>query len=311
MVDLRAVSLVVLALALPACFPWQQELARCYGDGGKCKSDAGEPSDAGLDYELALWPVPSESPDQYLVGDLTVLDQRTLLVWQKTPGATTSWPDALRECDGLNTFGFGGLSSRWRLPTAIELLSLVDSTRSGPAINPTAFPKTTSAGFWTASVDEADGGTAWEVGFDVGDVVLHPVAEVGQVRCVTSDPPVLPTPRYRSDVAAGVVLDAVTGLTWEQATASTVDLTGAQAHCTALDAGWRLPAKKELETLVNRRGPGSMLDPTPVDGTLAGFFWSATPVVGAGMPSSWGVDFSSDQSTLTPDVFLRSVRCVR
>lgn len=325
MTDPRVPLLAVLAFS--GCFPWEQVVAECY-DRGHCLRDAGEvvdagdasdagtSVDAGVDRELARWPLRSPPAAPFQVGADTVLDKQTLLVWQKAVGGQATWSAAMRQCEGLNTLGFGGVPSGWRLPTAIELLSLVDVTKRGPAIDTAAFPGTASEAFWSASTGTADGGAAaWQVGFELGNTRLDALDAVAQVRCVTCNEPTLPSPRYLTDVAAGVVVDAVTSLTWERDVTKEVDLAGARAHCAGLaleglDGGWRLPTKRELETLVNRRDVGTMIDAHAFATSVEAFFWSSSPLVGGGAGVSWGVDFSDDRSTFMVDTFVRNARCV-
>jgi hypothetical protein len=294
------------------------------GDAGvNSDADAGTQggTDAGPDLELAQWPVPAEAPSDYLVQGGVVLDRRTGLAWQQGWAAGTSWADAMAQCEQLNTAGYAGHTSGWRLPTAIELLSLVDSSTVEPAINSAAFPSTPSTPFWSASTPCTDAGIAWEVGFARGDARLLAVSLDAGVRCLRSGAS-SGLPRFRRDDDGGVVRDEVTRLTWEAGSAP-AELSHADAllYCTGLalggaDGGWRLPAKKELETLVNRRAGGSLIDPSPFSSTAAGTFWSATPVKEVGIifpppPASWTVDFSNGQSTGTPEAFLRHARCVR
>jgi hypothetical protein len=85
-------------------------------------------------------------------------------------------------------------SGTWRVPTRIELLSLVDFTQpsSSPTIDPTAFPDTQSAWYWTSSpVAGSDGGSigTWTVSFATG-LATYPTATTYEgpatwVRCVT------------------------------------------------------------------------------------------------------------------------------
>ena len=60
------------------------------------------------------------------------------------------------------------LGDGWRLPTRIELLSLVDDTRSEPAIDVARFPDTQSAAYWTATPLASDSSYAWIVLFGYG-----------------------------------------------------------------------------------------------------------------------------------------------
>ena len=83
----------------------------------------------------AALPNPSAYAD---LGDGTVQDKVTGLLWQKAIDATTQklvWQDAKSYCAALPLAGH-----TWRLPTRIELLSIVDFTRVGPAIDSKAFP---------------------------------------------------------------------------------------------------------------------------------------------------------------------------
>ncbi len=57
------------------------------------------------------------------------------------------------------------LGEGWRLPTRVELLSLVDDTRADPAIDTERFPDTKSAAYWTSTPFASDSSYAWFVSF--------------------------------------------------------------------------------------------------------------------------------------------------
>lgn len=68
---------------------------------------------------------------ELVMDGLAVLDKETGLVWQKEPGAwDVNWYDARSVCYVASTGGRKG----WRLPTAAELLSLIDPSQSDPAL---------------------------------------------------------------------------------------------------------------------------------------------------------------------------------
>jgi hypothetical protein len=103
----------------------------------------------------------------------TVTDSVTGLTWTQNPAgmgdAVTpmTWSDAGTYCQGLGT--------GWRLPTRIELLSIVDYTQFEPAIDHTAFPQVQSNYFWTSTPEEGQVGSiasppalAWAVDFTGG-----------------------------------------------------------------------------------------------------------------------------------------------
>ncbi|MBN2575722.1 MAG: DUF1566 domain-containing protein [Deltaproteobacteria bacterium] len=111
-----------------------------------------------LDPTWAEWPMPNSQEDvtagapnlaSYTDnGDGTVTDNVTGLMWQQAvaPG-TYDWEGAKAYCPTLTLAGHGD----WRLPTRIELVSLVDLGRSNPAIDTTYFPGTPSTEFWSSS----------------------------------------------------------------------------------------------------------------------------------------------------------------
>lgn len=91
----------------------------------------------------------------------TVTDSKTGLTWlrcglgMRWDGAsctgqtlTYDWHSAQRAIEELNRAKRGGRSD-WRLPTAAELQSIVETQCFKPAINLDVFPYTPESGFWT------------------------------------------------------------------------------------------------------------------------------------------------------------------
>ena len=116
-----------------------------------------------------------------LLRDGTVVHRRTGLQWAQCAlgqswsrdhcGGTAqsfSWNGARRAIDELNANGALGNFNDWRLPTQLELESIVESCREAPAININIFPNTPSAGFWTANADTTEAEQAWFIGFYYG-----------------------------------------------------------------------------------------------------------------------------------------------
>jgi hypothetical protein len=217
--------------------------------------------------------VPPESPTSYLDGgDGTVTDGVTGLIWQKTvPGQAYDWADAIAYCAGL---GLGGKTG-WRLPTAIELLSIVDPARYNPSIDSAVFPNTPAQYCWTSTPYVGASGSAWAVHFDEGYLHFSDTMLANSVRCVWTPQPAAQmsspgAPPGQYAIATETVTDNETGLTWQRALAAqTYDLIDAQNYCSTLSlggfsSGWRLPAMKELATLVDFRvpAPGPTIDAT-------------------------------------------------
>ena len=119
-------------------------------------------------------------------GDGTVTDNVTGLIWQQAPTTTQYiWSAAVTHCPQLS---LGGHSDDWRLPTLIELVSLLDfsvSTASGsPTVNATAFPAMPAGLYWSATAVSDLNNFAWEVNFNNG--VINADATIGSdlVICV-------------------------------------------------------------------------------------------------------------------------------
>jgi hypothetical protein len=140
---------------------------------------------------------PAASADRYTDNlDGTVTDKVTGLMWQKAIGSiggvtTFTWANALAYCPTLNLGGH----TDWRLPSAIELVSIVDYSVGdpGPTINATMFPGTpgrtgpqTVYSFWSSSLlAGSSSSSAWFVDFSVGAVSYGPdMTGVLDVRCV-------------------------------------------------------------------------------------------------------------------------------
>ncbi|MFZ4580095.1 MAG: DUF1566 domain-containing protein [Myxococcota bacterium] len=114
----------------------------------------------------------------------TVHDSVTGLTWQRdlTISGKRSWAGATSFCAGLNLNGPG-----WRLPTTVELLSIVDRGQMGPAVDKTAFPYTASEWFWTSTkVPGSD--NVWYIDFTAGSTGIRAPGFEYQVRCVRDTP---------------------------------------------------------------------------------------------------------------------------
>ncbi len=121
-------------------------------------------------HTLADWPMPNppstklDHPQTYAAGAQpgVVIDQVTGLHWPAAPAPTElDYPGALAYCAGLTDAGGG-----WRLPSRIELVSIVDyttlagmdvawfdvGTGANPSIDTTAFPDTGANVDWSQSL---------------------------------------------------------------------------------------------------------------------------------------------------------------
>ena len=114
------------------------------------------------------------------LGDGTVRDNETGLVWQQGVSPSAQGQAAsMTYCADLSLAGGG-----WRLPSILELGSIVDETRSTPAIDPTVFSGTPSELFWSASSVAGSPSLGWFVNFSNGIAYYTTLADPIRARCV-------------------------------------------------------------------------------------------------------------------------------
>jgi hypothetical protein len=274
--------------------------------GTACGFPMPNPASAGL-------PNPASYIDNH---DGTVTDNVTGFTWQGTV-------DQLRYTRvGASAYCANKVPvGSWRLPTRLELVSLVDFTATGlfppfgPTINQTYFPNTPNSPFWTSSAYAGAPVAAWSVSFLSGYTAYSDVTKGYGVRCVSGAPKCHPT-RYQVQ-AGGLVLDRTTGLTWQQTIdAGSYSWATAKVYCAGLGAGWRLPSLTELQTIVDETKVSPSIDGTAFPSTPPGVFWTSSADAGnpgdpTGLPDAWYVDFNSGNADVVSDLFVLSVRCVR
>lgn len=144
--------------------------------------DAGADATVEEDRRWALWPVPPPTPTNYdAAGVDVVTDGVTGLHWQRTVGPSANLSSAKAACAALELGGMKG----WRLPTRVELVSLLAFAEgNSPAINVTTFPSTPGEPHWTASMRPKGG--VYVVDFASGVVSAALGSESLRLRCVHS-----------------------------------------------------------------------------------------------------------------------------
>lgn len=187
--------------------------APVHADGGAPVVDVApvDPAEARADavalaHTFATWSMPDSTPGSksmpsYTIGDKTVTDDVTHLVWQRNipamfegctgtlpsgagvPGEACSWAEAKKYC-GAQTVADALGGAGWRVPTKIELESLIDVLNYDPALDRNAFP-VCQGGFWTATPAASSPTTlAWFLNTTYGYPTLGPHWGGLQVRCV-------------------------------------------------------------------------------------------------------------------------------
>jgi hypothetical protein len=216
--------------------------------------------------------------------------------------------------DYCNAVPEGLPGTGWHLPTAWELVTLVDYGRKCPmwdailgtdcGSNQMLWSSTVRSDSTVTFLDYAHGTLA-------GMVASSPV----HVRCVrTSVDAVVPVDWSRMAWDDEAATDRLTGLVWQRKPLlDAADWKTALASCVALGNGWRLPTVNELASLLHFESNACRAWP-PHFGTdcgLASAFWSSTVLPATGI-SAYVVDYAvrtvTTHSIYQADV---AVRCVR
>lgn len=150
------------------------------GSGGSCR---GETNGAWAEWRMPN-PVATGLPNAASYDTSSpgiVRDQVTGLEWQRDihPDSYT-WADAQAHCASLQLGG----ARPWRLPSRIELVSIIDFSSSNPAIDAAAFPATPASYFWASSRVALAGCWAWSVNFGNGGTSYAEASYAQRVRCV-------------------------------------------------------------------------------------------------------------------------------
>ncbi|MEN6583941.1 MAG: DUF1566 domain-containing protein [Armatimonadota bacterium] len=210
-----------------------------------------------------------ELPDSAGWGDglRMVIDHNTGLVWEvKSPEAghvndmerACSWSDA-REAypKSLNDANYGGFND-WRLPNKNELRTIMDYSRTTPAMDTRYFANCPVGFYWSADTYQMQPYFGWAIYNGFGSGIAISKASERYVLAVRGGYDQrfgeIDDSRF-VDNADGTVTDTVSGLMWQQGENPRANLAEALKACEDMSlAGytdWRLPNIKELNTILN------------------------------------------------------------
>ena len=258
------------------------------------------------------------------LGNGSVQDNVTCLTWQKTensPAASTfgvAMPDTLPNnetyCAGLASSNYAGFSD-WRIPTRVEMASIVDYTRTSSALNAifpaeaSGYDRTFSLWYETIAGIKLDAGNnsfGWVYNMSSGltSNAYAAYASTAKVRCVRGngagetlmEQAVEPPNHYT--IASGEVTDNYTGLVWQQTfSASSMAWSGGAGYCSSLGLNghtWRMPSLNELATLVNEAKVSPAVNATAFPGVVScgstTWYWASEAYAG-GSTNDWGINF--------------------
>lgn len=145
-------------------------------------TDSGIARPDAADIEWAQWSDFAVSPDAglFTLTTDTALDTRTGLEWQRSAATGAFTRDqATSYCAALALAGGG-----WRLPTRIELLSIVDFARWRPVFDTAVFPTPTD-GFLPTQSPGVIATTGWRLSVSDGQMTQATLPQFATlVRCV-------------------------------------------------------------------------------------------------------------------------------
>lgn len=200
-------------------------------------------------------------------GLRTVLDNNTGLVWEvKSPKKgdvnycmdTYNWKKAKSDyIKELNAKKYGGFSD-WRLPNKDELRSIIDYSKTGPAVDTNYFPNCQSDFYWTSVPYKMQPPFVWGIFFGLGSGICYTPMSERFVRAVRGGHAksfgAAETSRFQ-DNNDGTITDSLTGLMWQKGENERMDWYSALKSCKEMrlagHSDWRLPNLKELNTILN------------------------------------------------------------
>lgn len=252
----------------------------CGGCGAACGPDDRAECLAGVcvDHAWPGWPISSsvESPScDYAAGTTEVLIHAgTDLHWTTQQKAVPDHAAGVKWCADQAARRLGGFGG-WRLPTRVELMTIVDLRAASPTVNRCSLVGVGDVENYCSRSPGDDPsefyGLNGQGGISSGVRAGSPCV----VRCVHAT---RGAPRARFSTLGDRVYDAVTNLTWAagaDAAGPPVTYDAAVDACAKSPGGaWRVPSLKELMSIVDERAPEPHVDLTYFAGTKAESYWS-------------------------------------
>ena len=248
-----------------------------------------------------------------------VVDNNTGLTWEKSsPSLLYGWENRNTHCNELNSSNYGG-KSNWRIPTPLELLTIVNNQAYNLATNSkfTNMPTSNSSYPYLWTSKENKDNTSYAYCFSPSYGFISNVTKTTyKVLCVSGNE--MPKGVFTTQTISSqiVVNDSTTGLMWQKEYTTDKDWGEALKYCEdstyAGYSDWRLPNKNELASLLNHDKSAAPYSDFP--DMPSNVFWSSSTYVSS-TSSAWVVDFGSGY--VGPYAYKQtgsswdSVRCVR
>ena len=258
-----------------------------------------------------------------------VLDNITGLMWQDNIEANTTQKQLITTANYtagnyLDTSGdtastycssltLGGYTD-WRIPLALELLKIIDYTKSSPSMDTSYFKYTASNRYWSSTPYNGTTRASFYLDISDGGLSVYNKKTAYNIRCVRRNK--LAKHKIIRDNTKNVVIDNNTKLMWQDDGAVSFitlpSMISAINACESLNLGgyfdWRLANVNELNSIVDRN-----LSPSIISGFLrvsSNYYWSSTDYIDN--PNTfWTVSFFKGRVSFSSDGTSNYVRCVR
>ena len=197
----------------------------------------------------------------FTAGEKIIIDNNTGLIWEKSPSSEKySWENAFTRCKELKDSNFADISN-WRVPNPLEVLSIADNIKFGPAIHPIFSEIAASGWMWTSKVYPQSSGYARAFDLKTGwlEYGIQTSTEA-QVICVSGDE-MLPSAvdDFVTSPDGLTVTDKKTGLMWQSGdSGSSSEKQDIRAYCRQLNtqnyagySDWRVPNRNELASILD------------------------------------------------------------
>ena len=236
-----------------------------------------------------------------------VTDNITGLIWQDNESVEKDWNEADSYCSNLTL----GDYSDWRLPTRVELNSIVDYGRDDIAIN-SKFQNISASNYWSNTPLASNSDYIWNINFQDGYQYYNTRGYSLMVRCVRGTSNIKESSFSSS---SGVVSDIITKLDWQDKyindTIKVSTWQDAINYCEDLTLNshtdWRLPNINELTSIMSEKLSNPAIS-TTFNMKNSSEYWSSST---HSKTDGWYLNFLDGYQYMATKMSSLSVRCVR
>ncbi|SHO81215.1 hypothetical protein MNB_SV-15-748 [hydrothermal vent metagenome] len=236
-----------------------------------------------------------------------VIDNITGLIWQDNENVEKDWNEASLYCDNLTL----GDYNDWRLPTRVELNSIVDYGRDGIAID-SKFQNISAYNYWSSTNLANDNNSLWVINFQDGYQYHYTKGYTLNVRCVRGESNIKESNLSNNN---GIISDSTTKLDWQDkydnSIIKTASWQNAINYCEELNinnkSDWRLPNINELTSIMNENLSNPAIG-SEFNMKSSNEFWSSSTY---SQTDGWYIDFLDGHQYMTTKMSELYVRCVR